>query len=159
MGNFGDEILCEACRKSAGEDKIFTTKKAADFGGFSHGHGTGKLFAAQIFQTAHADIFPLEGCNVPGIPTKNAGGLVLIQDDRRPVHINLQGVALRDVQGAAQLDRQYDTSQFIDLTNDSGCFHLLYPPCACAKNFLRPLHHLHYNISYNFVNQKIGEKA
>ena len=104
MGNFGDEILCEACRKSAGEDKIFTTKKAADFGGFSHGHGTGKLFAAQIFQTAHADIFPLEGCNVPGIPTKNAGGLVLIQDDRRPVHINLQGVALRDVQGTAELD-------------------------------------------------------
>ena len=81
------------------------------------------LLAIEVAQTHIADVFPLVRDDVPGIPAENAGGLILVEDDRGAVNIDLKGVALRNVQGPAELDGQNDTSQFIDLTNNSGCFH------------------------------------
>ena len=63
-----------------------------------------KSLAVQLCKADFADVFAFVGDNFLGIPTKNAGGLVLVQDDRRAVDIDLKGVALRDIQGTAELD-------------------------------------------------------
>ena len=62
------------------------------------------LLAAEIVQTHIADVFPLVGDDVLGISAKNTGGLVFIEDDRGAVYIDFKGVALRNVQRAAELD-------------------------------------------------------
>ena len=57
-----------------------------------------------------ADIFPVVDDHVLGVVTEDTGRLILLQHDGRTIHVNLQGILLRNVQGAAQLNREYDTA-------------------------------------------------
>ena len=97
LGIFGGTISREGCRKSGGSGKRFYPQKKPPRRRLFYNNRAGELFAAQIFQTARADVFPLEGRDLPGIPTENAGRLVLVQDDGRSVNVDLQWVAFRDV--------------------------------------------------------------
>lgn len=78
----------------------------------------------QLFQALAADVLPLVGDHIAGVVAEDAGGLILAQDDRVAIHIDLQGVALVNVQGAAQLDGKDDPTQFIDFSDNSGGFHV-----------------------------------
>ena len=70
----------------------------------------GHSLPQQFLQAAGADIFAFEDGNVLCTVAENTGGLILLQHDGRTIHINFQGILLRNVQGAAQLNREYDTA-------------------------------------------------
>ena len=57
-----------------------------------------------------ADVLPVIDDHVLGVVTEDAGGLILLQHDGRTIHVNFQGILFRNVQGAAQLNREYDTA-------------------------------------------------
>ena len=78
------------------------------------------LLVHQLTDAVGADILALEVDDILGVITENTGGLILFQHDGRAVHIDLQGVLLRDVQGAAQLDGQHDAAQLVHLPYDAG---------------------------------------
>jgi hypothetical protein len=78
------------------------------------------LFSPKLLQTVGAYILTLIDHHVLGIIAENAGRLVLFQDNGSAVHIDLERVALRDVQGTAQLDGQHDASEFVYFTYDSS---------------------------------------
>ena len=59
---------------------------------------------------------------------EHAGGLVLLQDDAIILGEDLQFIPFSNVQNSAQLDGQYDSSQFIHFTNDSSRFHRIIRP-------------------------------
>ena len=46
-----------------------------------------------------------------------------MKNDLIVIHKDLQFVTFRDIQCSADLDRQNDPSQLIDLTNDTSGFH------------------------------------
>jgi len=80
------------------------TKKSRRLSGGSLSFCCADLLDAQLLQANVTHVFAFVRDNVRRIPTKDASGLVLVQNDRRAVHIDLKGVALRNVQSAAELD-------------------------------------------------------
>ena len=81
---------------------------------------------ANVFSTEHNDIL----CVV----AENAGRLILFQNDRSSVHVDLQGILFGDVQGAAQFDRENNTAQLIDFSYDSGRLHFTIPFFLLGQN-------------------------
>ena len=85
-----------------------------------------------------ADILAAENDDIPGVITENAGGLIFFQNDGRSIHIDLQGVFLRDIQCTAQFDGKDDTAQLIDLPDNAGrfqCDHSFLPSsCPSRQN-------------------------
>ena len=79
--------------------------------------------AAQLAQTFLTDILILELDDFFGLTAENAGGLVLFQYDSRAINVNFKGIFLCNVQGAAQLNGQYNAAQFVNFTNDASGFH------------------------------------
>lgn len=79
------------------------------------------------FDALRADVLAVEHDDVLGVVAEDTGGLILPQNDGRTIHVDLKGVFLRDVQGAAQLDRQHDTAQLIDLPHNTGRFQFDHP--------------------------------
>ena len=77
------------------------------------------LSILQFPQTFGADIFALEIDNFLGFSAENAGRLVLFQDNRSAFHIDLNGVLLSDVQGAAQLNGKDDPTKLVHLDRKS----------------------------------------
>ncbi len=69
---------------------------------------------------ARADILALEVDHVLCVIAENAGGLILAENNVISVNIYFQCVFLRDIQGASHLDRQNDTAELIDLTDNSS---------------------------------------
>lgn len=74
---------------------------------------TWSVTLAKLPQTLRADIFPVEDRHVLGTIAEDADGPILLEDDRRPLNVDLQRVLFRDVQRPAQLDGQHDTAQLI----------------------------------------------
>ena len=86
-----------------------------------------RSFKLKFTDAVGADVLAFKIDDIFGVITENAGGLILLQDDGGTIHVDLQGVFLRDVQGAAQLDRQHDTAQLIDLPHNTGRFQFDHP--------------------------------
>ena len=57
-----------------------------------------------------ADILPVEYDHVLGVVTEVGGGLLLLEHNGGSVHIDFQRVLLRNVQGAAQFNGEYNTA-------------------------------------------------
>ena len=53
--------------------------------------------------------------------------MILVKDDIITVDEYLKRVSLRDIQGAAKLDRQNDASELIDLSYNTGRLHDVKP--------------------------------
>ena len=87
-------------------------------------NGVCGLLVQQFLQAVRTDVLPLEDGDILGAVTENAGGLILFQHDRRPVHINLQGILFGDVQCASEFDGEDDSPQFVDPTDNSSGFHV-----------------------------------
>ena len=69
------------------------------------------------------DVLALEVDDILCVIAENAGRLILFQHNGSTVHIDLQRILFRDVQGAAQLNGQHDPPQLIHFTHDSSRFH------------------------------------
>jgi hypothetical protein len=89
--------------------------------------------AAHFLETLGTNILPLELDDVFLTVAEDAGRLKLFQYDGRPIHINLQGVFLLDIQSTAQLDGQNDTPQFVHLSDNASGFHKI-PPFDLFEN-------------------------
>ena len=66
-----------------------------------------------------ADILAAEGNQIPEGAAKYAGWFKLLEDNPVIFHINFQFVPFGNVQGAAKLDGQDDSSQFIHFPDDA----------------------------------------
>ena len=78
----------------------------------------------QFLQAGRTDVLALEDGNLLGAVAEDTGGLILLEHDGGAINIDLQGILLCDVQGAAQFDREDDTPQFVDPTDDASGFHV-----------------------------------
>ena len=78
------------------------------------------LLQLQFPDAVGAYVFTLEVDHILGVVAENAGGLVLFQYNGGAVHIDLQRILFRDVQGAAQFDGQDDPPQFIYFAHNAG---------------------------------------
>ena len=85
------------------------------------------LQVLQFLEALGADVLSLEYRDILGAVTENAAGLILFQNDGRALHIDFQCILFRDVQCAAHFDRENDSTQFIDFSHDSSCFHNISP--------------------------------
>ena len=63
----------------------------------------------QLLETVCADILALKDRDILCTIAENAGGLILLQHDGGPVHVDFQGILFRDVQRAAQFNGENDT--------------------------------------------------
>ena len=77
----------------------------------------------EFFHAVGTDVLALEDGDILGAVAEDAGRLILFEHDRGAVYIDLQGVLLRDVERAAQLDGQDDTTELVDAANDACRFH------------------------------------
>ena len=77
----------------------------------------------ELFHAVGADVLALEDGDVLGAVAEDAGRLILFQHDRGAVHVDLQGVLLRDVERAAQFDGQDDKTEFVDAADEACRFH------------------------------------
>ena len=87
----------------------------------------------ELLEAVGADVLALVNRDVLRIAAEHAGRLVLFQNDRRTVHINFNGILLRDVQSPAQLNRQYDSAQLIHFSHNACRFHLFVPPFVVSS--------------------------
>ena len=74
-----------------------------------------------------ADILPVERYDVLCAVAEDTGGLILLHHNAGAIDIDLQTVALSDVQSTAKLNREDDPSQLVDFTHDTGRFHFFHP--------------------------------
>ena len=65
-----------------------------------------------------ADVLALITDDIFRIIAKNAGRLVLFEDDTVPVHKNFQRVAFRNIERTPHFDRQHDTAELVNLSDD-----------------------------------------
>lgn len=70
----------------------------------------------------------LELCQRLGRIAEHARGLVLLQDDAIILGEDLQFIPFSDIQYPTQLDRQYDSSQFVYFADNAGGFHIFVHP-------------------------------
>ena len=59
---------------------------------------------------------------------ENAAGLMLSQNDRVALGIDLQRIAASHIQGLAQFDGQSDAAQIVDMSDNASRFHNKAPP-------------------------------
>ena len=78
----------------------------------------------QLRQAAGADVPAFILDDILYIVAESAGGLILLQNDLIAVHVDLQGILLRDIQGAPQFNGQNDAAEAVHLSDDSGSLHL-----------------------------------
>ena len=87
-----------------------------------------RLQRFDILQTALAEKLIPEGDEGRVTATEIAADLVLFQDDGIAVHQNLQHVFRMNIKRAAELDRQDNTAEGIQLTDDACALHGKKPP-------------------------------
>ena len=69
---------------------------------------------------ARADVLALEVDDILRVVAKDAGRLIFTKNNGVVVYIDLQRVALRNIQRAAELDGENDSAQLIDFTYNPG---------------------------------------
>lgn len=70
-----------------------------------------------------ANIFSAIGNQASGRAAEDAGRLKLLQNDPVILHIDLQFVPFGNIQRTPQFNRQNDSSQIINFTNNTSRFH------------------------------------
>lgn len=77
----------------------------------------------ELCNTFAANILALEVDDVVFISAENAVLLEFSEDDGIFLNIDLEGVLFADIKTSAEFDRKNDSSEFIDFTGNSCCFH------------------------------------
>lgn len=81
------------------------------------------LQGLDLLQAGRAEIFVLITDHVSGVAAEDTRGLILSQNDRGAVDIDLQRVALGDLKSAPQFDGEHNAAQLVNFTYNSGGFH------------------------------------
>ena len=78
------------------------------------------------FETIRADELALEICYVACVVAEDAGRLILLEDDLVLVNEDIDCVAVLDVHCVSDLDREYYSAEFVDLSYDTSRFHFYF---------------------------------
>ena len=81
-------------------------------------------FAQQFLLAGGTDVLTLEGYDLLGTAAEDTGGLVLAENDRLAVNVDLYGITKLDVEGTAQLDGKNDTTQLVYFSYNTCRFHI-----------------------------------
>lgn len=77
-----------------------------------------------------ADELVLIVLDIVGVSAENASRLVLLEDDLILVNKDFDRVTTSDVHGVSDLNREYDSSKFVNLSNNACRFHKkIISPC------------------------------
>ena len=87
-----------------------------------HHSGSFSIFR-HVFNAFLADVLLPVGDQSSGRTAENARRLEFLQDNAVTLHVDFQLVPLRDVQCAAQFNRQYDSSQLVHLPDNARRLH------------------------------------
>ena len=93
-----------------------------------------QLKITNITNALLTNIFPTVGHQPLAGRTEYAGRLKLLKNDLIVIHEYFQFVTLSNIQRSADLNRQNDPSQLIDLTNNSRGFHTQTNPFALTTD-------------------------
>ena len=74
----------------------------------------------QSLDALGADVFTVEYYDILGIIAENAGGLVLLQDNGRTIHVDFKRILFCYVKGTAQFDGKNDAAQLVHFSHDSS---------------------------------------
>ena len=78
----------------------------------------------QLFDAVRADVLSLVVNDILCAVAENACRMIFVKDDIISVYKYLKRVSLCDVQSASKLYRKDNTSELINLSNNTGRFHL-----------------------------------
>ena len=81
-------------------------------------------FGQQFLLAGGTDVLALEGNDLLGTAAENAGGLVLAENDRLAVNVDLYGITQLDIECTAQLDGKYDATQLVYFSYNTCRFHI-----------------------------------
>ena len=85
------------------------------------------LFNKALY-TALADKLALVFNEVLCLAAEDAVGLMLLEDDAVALYIDFNGVLFGQIEGSSHFNGQNDSSKLVELTNDTGGFHMFLPP-------------------------------
>ena len=83
-----------------------------------------ELQVHQVANASGANMLAFEQGQLSGRTAENTGGLVLLQNDLIILSEDLQLVTFSDIQHSTQFDRQYDSTEFVDLPDNACRFHV-----------------------------------
>ncbi len=77
--------------------------------------------------TRRTDVLAFEMNNLVSLAAEDTSWFVLLQDDSITIHVDFQGIFFTDAKRAAELDGNYNTTQFVNLAYDACRFHCTIP--------------------------------
>ena len=80
------------------------------------------------FETVGADELALEVCNVACVVAEDAGRFVLLEDDLVFIYEDLNSIAVLDIHGVSDFDRENYSAEFVYLSYYACGLHDLLPP-------------------------------
>lgn len=88
----------------------------------------------ELCDTFAANILALEVNDIVLISAENTVLFIFSENDRILLDIDLKCVLFADIKSSAEFDRKNDSSEFVDLTGDSCCFHSNDLSFLCFKD-------------------------
>jgi len=98
-------------------------------------------FINKALHAGLADRLALVFNDVSAFAAENAVGLVLFQNNAVALNVYLNGILFGKVESSSHFDGENDSSQFVELANDSGGFHFCYLLLS-VRTRLRPAAYL-----------------
>jgi hypothetical protein len=95
-----------------------------------------QISGTHFSNAGRADVLTFEVDDFVRLAAKNTSGLILLEDDTVTVNINLQRILFTNAKCPAQLNRDYDATQLIDLTDNTRGLHCTAPPKCYSLPFL-----------------------
>lgn len=86
------------------------------------------FLSVEFFDTVGANQFTFEHAHFSGISAKDAGGMILFQNNFVFLHKNFNCVVDCNIHGPSQFDWQYNSAKLIKLSDNAGGFHKIGLP-------------------------------
>ena len=96
-----------------------------------------RLLLLQFFRACGADVAILKAYKPVRTAAEYTSAAEFMKNDIVAVYIYLKRILLRDVKSAAHLNRQHDSTQFVNLAHDSCRFHCSSLPKFCCAAMMQ----------------------
>lgn len=74
-----------------------------------------------------ADVLAFKVDNLVRLSAEDASWFILLQNDTIPIDIDFESILFANAERAAQLDRNHDTAQLVNLAHDTCRLHCTIP--------------------------------
>ena len=86
-----------------------------------------ELFFFELCDAVRADVFTVNNVDIFCVAAEYARRLILLEHDVISINKDLNWIMNVDIQIASEFDRKYDSSELVDFSYNSGCFHVCSP--------------------------------